>query len=216
MSVLMLSSLTGFAEEGKVVVPKLVEKVKTLHKMKVKKLEIELQKTPEFNFSGARAKRSSKNQEWLEIEAKIEVDTVSKNTFLPTLDATFTIVYFSAQGYQKIERTIQFKNVNIEDGEAYVVGYIDPDTLRVITGKKRPSIRDITGVAVAVSTNNLSKKNPNDLHKSELFDHKLKLDEAKAWWTSKKIIVSEQKILAHDETPFELARPERYPLVVKK
>lgn len=234
MSVLLLSSVTGFAEKTKVAeaekeaekkpeIAEVAKKKKVLHKLKVKKLEIDLQRTPQYSFSGPSSKRIDRDQRWLEIEALVEIDTITKNRFLPKLDATFTIVYEDKlapkvngkKTYKKLERKITFKNVNIEEGEAYVVAYIDPDTLRIITNSKRPAVRDLTGIALEVSAENMSTKNPKELRSSELFDRKLKLKEENKWWVSPAIKSSEQKILAHTETPFELARPERYPLVAK-
>ncbi len=192
-------------------------KEKILHQITIEKLDLELEKTPVYSFSNATNKKVDNSKRWLEIEAKLDVNTLSEQKFLSTLDATFTLVYKQHdQKYYKLERTLTFKNVNIEKGEVLLVAYIDPDTLEHITGEKRPALNDLTGVAVTISTNNLSKLNPKQLYKSVLIDRKIKASEKTLWWQSTAIKSSDQNILSLGETPFFQARPNRYPRVQKQ
>ena len=177
-----------------------------------------MEKTPIFSFSGASNKRSKNDKQWLEIEAVLDIDTVSKSHILPSLDATFTVVYKAGKNdYRKIQRTINYTNVNVEAGKVIVVAYLDPDTLADITQQKRPSVRDLVGVAVSISANNLSKNNKPVHHLSQLIDHSIKMNKSskkKTWWDNSRIQMSIQhRLLTHLETPFMAARPDRYPRV---
>ncbi len=196
---------------------------KILHKITVEKLEVELQKTPRFSFTGPNVKNQHENKEWLEIEAKINIETVSKLDFLPSLDATFYIVTKikgkekGKSEYIKSEKSITFKNVNIENGEAWVCAYVDPDTLRVITGDKRPKVADITGIAVTINSANLHKGEDNAFlpYAEEIYDRsvlkKLKRNKNKnvRWWTL--VPKSDHSILSLQETPFSAIFSDRYP-----
>ena len=196
---------------------------KVLHKITVEKLEVELQKTPRYSFTGPNVKNQHENKEWLEIEAKINIETVSKLDFLPSLDATFYIVTKikgkekGKSEYIKSEKSITFKNVNIENGEAWVCAYVDPDTLRVITGDKRPKVADITGIAVTINSANLHKGKGNASlpYAEEIYDRsvlkKLKRNKSKnvRWWTL--VPKSDHSILSLQETPFSAIFSDRYP-----
>lgn len=190
---------------------------KILHKITVEKLEVEIQETPRLNFSGPRLAKQPDNKEWLEIEAKLKIETNSKLDFLPSIEATFFVVTKKEKGYVKSEKTITFKNVNIEQGEAWVCAYVDPDTLRVITNEKRPKVRDITGIAITIDAANIFKGEGQKFlpYAEEIFDRAIvsKRKEAKTknarWWTD--LAKSDQKILSLEETPFHAIVSDRYP-----
>lgn len=195
---------------------------KVLHKITVEKLEVEIQETPRFSFTGTRGTKNPENKEWLEIEAKLNIETKSKLDFLPTLDATFYVVTMGKDGFEKSEKTITFKNVNIENGSAWVCAYVDPDTLRVITKEKRPKVADVTGIAVTIDTANLFKGDGHEFlpYAEEIFDrsiarkHKASKNKAARWWTN--IPLSDQQILALEETPFSAIFSDRYPRAHQK
>ncbi|MFT5905808.1 MAG: hypothetical protein ACI9E1_001412 [Cryomorphaceae bacterium] len=190
---------------------------KVLHKITVEKLEVEILNTPRFTFNGTRIAKQPENKEWLEIEAKLNIETKSKLDFLPSLEATFYVVTRGKEGFVRSEKTITFKNVNIEHGEAWVCAYVDPDTLRVITQEKRPKVTDITGVAVTIDTANLYKGKDRQFlpYAEEIFDRTVvtRRKDAKnrkaRWWTN--VAKSDQKILALEETPFSAIFSDRYP-----
>jgi hypothetical protein len=190
-----------------------------LHKITVVKLEVEIQNTPRFSFNGPRLAKQPENKEWLEIEAKLNIETKSKLDFLPSLDATFYVVTKGEKGFVRSEKTITFKNVNIEHGEAWVCAYVDPDTLRVITLKKQPKVTDITGVAVTINSANIYKGKDRQFlpYAEEIFDRSIVAKRKDAtnknarWWTN--IDKSDQKILALAETPFSSILSDRYPRV---
>jgi len=195
---------------------------KVLHKITVEKLEVEIQNTPRFNFNGPRLAKQPENKEWLEIEAKLNIETKSKLDFLPSLDATFYVVTKSEKGFVRSEKTITFINVNIERGEAWVCAYVDPDTLRVITHKKRPKLTDITGIAVTIDCANIYKGQDHQFlpYAEEIFDRSIvtRRKDAKKpnarWW--KDIAKSDQKILALEDTPFSAILSDRYPRIEMK
>jgi hypothetical protein len=195
---------------------------KILHKITVEKLEVEIQNTPRFSFNGPRLAKQPENKEWLEIEAKLNIETKSKLDFLPSLEATFYVVTKGKSGFVRAEKTITFKNVNIERGEAWVCAYVDPDTLRVITHEKRPKVRDITGIAVTIDSANIYKGKDQQFlpYAEEIFDrsivNKRKDNENKnaRWWTN--VAKSDQTILALEDTPFSSILSDRYPQVERK
>jgi hypothetical protein len=195
---------------------------KILHKITVEKLEVEIQSTPRFNFNGPRLATQPDNKEWLKIEAKLKIKTLSKLDFLPSLEATFHVVTKGEAEFLRSEKTITFKNVNIENGEAWVCAYVDPDTLRVITQEKRPKVTDITGIAVTINTANLYKGKEQKFlpFAEEIFDRSIvnlrkDVKNKKArWWTD--VTKSDQKILSLEETPFSAILSDRYPRVEMK
>ena len=195
---------------------------KVLHKITVEKLEVEIQNTPRFNYNGPALPKQPNNKDWLEIEAKLNIKSLTKLDFLPSLDATFYVVTKGEKDFVRSEKTITFKNVNIENGEAWVCAYVDPDTFRVITGQKRPKITDITGIAVTIDTTNLYKGPEQQFlpYAEEIFDRsivKLRKDvknKKTRWWTD--IAKSDQKILSLEETPFSAILSDRYPRVAMK
>lgn len=148
---------------------------KILHKITVEELEVETKKTPRFSFNGPRISKLPDNKKWLEIEAKLNIETKSKLAFLPALKATFHVVTKEKNKFIRTEKTITFKNINIEDGEAWICAYIDPDTLRVITTKKNPKVKDLTGIAITIDGANLYKgKNQKYLpFAQEIFDRSI-------------------------------------------
>ncbi len=195
---------------------------KVLHLITVEKLEVEIQNTPRFNFNGPRLAKQPENKEWLEIEAKLNIQTKSKLDFLPSLDATFYVVSKGKKGFVRSEKTITFKNVNIESGEAWVCAYVDPDTLRVITHEKRPKVTDITGIAVTIDSANIYKGKDQQFlpYAEEIFDRSIvnRRKDAKnknaRWWTN--VTKSDQTILALEDTPFSSLLSDRYPRVEMK
>ena len=190
-----------------------------LHKITVETLEVEIQNTPRFNFNGPQLPKQPENKLWLEIEAKLNIETLSKLSFLPSLDATFHVVTKGENGYERTEKTITFKNVNIENGEAWVCAYVDPDTLRVITQEKRPKVESITGIAVTIDTTNLYKgKDLQFLPFAEkIYDRRIVnarkdvKNKNTRWWTN--VTKSEHQLLALEETPFSAILSDRYPRI---
>jgi hypothetical protein len=199
--------------------PKPQKPERILHKITVETLEVEIQNTPRFNFNGPQFPKQPENKLWLEIEAKLNIETLSKLSFLPSLDATFHVVTKGEDGYERAEKTITFKNVNIENGEAWVCAYVDPDTLRVITQERRPKVDNITGVAITVDTANLYKgKDQQYLPFAEqIYDRRIvnvrkdAKNKNMRWWTN--VTKSDHQLLALQETPFSAILSDRYPRI---
>lgn len=199
---------------------------KILHKITVVKIHASTLQSPQFHFSGPRVDKQPKNREWLEIEAQLKIETKSELDFLPRVDATFHIVTQGMPDFVRIEKTITFQNVNIEDGEAWVSAYVDPDTFRVITMKKRPKVNDITGIAVTVDSANLYKGKDQQYlpYAEKIFDRTIVARRKGAknvnarWWAVVAIEKDKngQKILALEETPFYSIFVDRYPLEENK
>lgn len=190
-----------------------------LHKIIVEELEVEIQNTPRFSYNGPQLAKQNEHKEWLEIEAKLKIETRSKLHFLSSLDATFHVVTKGEKGFIRTAKTITFKNVNIENGEAWVCAYVDPDTMRVITNEKRPKVEDITGIAVTIDTSHLYKGQYQQFlpYAEEIYDRsitKIRKDAKNInarWWTN--IQKSEHQILTLEETPFGSILSDRYPRI---
>jgi hypothetical protein len=221
-TILITAALTSILSLNLSAEPAKEKPEKILHKITVEKLEVEIQKTPRFSFNGPRLAKLPENKEWLQIEAKLIIETKSNLDFLPSLDATFYVVTKEKKGFVRAEKKITFNNVNIERGEAWVCAYIDPDTLRVITHQKRPKVTDITGIAVTIDGSNIYKGKDRQFlpYTEEIFDRSIitKRKDAKnkkaRWWTD--ITKSDQKILTLEETPFSSILSDRYPRVEMK
>lgn len=193
------------------------EPERILHKITVETLEVEIQNTPRLSYNGPQLPNQPDNKKWLEIEAKLKIETLSKLNFLPSLDATFHVVTKGEKGFVRTEKTITFKNINIENGEAWVSAYIDPDTLRVITQEKRPKVNHITGIAVTIDAANLFKGKDQQYlpFAEEIYDRSIvkarKDTKNTRWWTN--LIKSDHQLLALEETPFSSILSDRYPRI---
>ncbi len=190
---------------------------KILHKITIEKLELEIQNSPRFSVNGPNMENPSSNKEWLEIEAKLNIESLTNSTFLPSLQATFHLVTKGEKEYERIEKKITFKNVNIENGQAWVCAYVDPDTLRIITEKKRPKVTDVTGVAVTIDADQLFKGKDQKFipYAEEIFDHRIvriRKENSNAtarWWDN--VNKSKHEMLTLEETPFSSIISDRYP-----
>ena len=206
--VLMLSS--AFAEPPKKAAN---ENVQPAHyKVEVEKLELDLIKSPQYSISGTKSKDSTYNKEWLQVEAKLKIKNPFKHEFIPELNAQFHIAYESKGKVEHMKIKIPYQNVDLSKDEIWVSAYIDPDTFSAITGKKRPSKRDLLSAAVTIDCSNMFR---GDKGGKIIYKHvalkKYKKHSLKAgWWTAEGLVSSKQHIRNKRNTPFAFLWGERY------
>lgn len=184
-----------------------------LHKLKVDKLEVELIQSPEFDVAGPKDKQPRLNKNWLEIEAKINLETISKDRFIPEFTATFHIAYRNSEGRpSQLVTPVSYTNINTDSGATWVVAYLHPDTLVKITGKKRPKPSDLLAIAVTVDAPAMSKSQPQDTVQQVVYHSNKKLSN---WWDNSTITPVKNQILLREQTPFEHLWSDRYPMTKK-
>jgi hypothetical protein len=68
-----------------------LEAAEIKHRAKIIKITSQIQQTPQFQFTGTKEKQVDPRY-WLEIEAKIEVETTDPSGFIPELEAKWFAV----------------------------------------------------------------------------------------------------------------------------
>ncbi|QQL44518.1 Amuc_1102 family pilus-like protein [Sulfuriroseicoccus oceanibius] len=175
------------------------------HKVEVKKVEVEMQQTPRYAAAGPRDKRWDQ-LEWLEIEVELDVDSRAETKVIPELTATFYVALPNeadrAARYVMLSDSITFTNIRAGSKKAYLVAYVDPDTLARFVGKDKPSKGDVQSVGVTVTAPNISMSKPKDLFAST---------KGGEWWKKWSDPRESGLIRAKGNTPFALLWYDRYP-----
>lgn len=190
------------------------------HQLKVDKLTVEFVKPPQYNVNGLKRKTTTYKKEWLHIEAKIKLEEYIGSKIIPELTATFHVGHAAEKNKLAVMRlSVLYKNVNLEDQEIWVNAYIDPDTLRIVTGKKNPTERDLAAIAVSLDGPGLfkGKKGESIPFQNKIYAWKGKI-KSELWWHSKfakhnYITTSKQKLRNKNQTPFAPLDGDRYPQI---
>ncbi len=164
--------------------------------IKINGVEMEAQKTPEFQASGVSSKKVPNPREWLEIEVEFEVDKVDpRDGVLSELLFRYYVGIKDERG-QNIVLTGDVTHVNVMGGEDYYsVMYIAPSTMGKLTGDLRrvdPGSVKAHGVEIFYNGVLVGKESST------------KTD----FWTT---MPSQPGLLSKDKTPFALLWIDRYP-----
>lgn len=183
-----------------------------LHRVEIKEITTTIQQTPRYEVSGLKDKPFDPRY-WLEIEAELEVESLTETEFIPELQTKwFAIVRAidkKAPGGKKtvmLTGEVTFQNVRAKDGEAHVIAYIGPDTLEKLTGEDRPTEREVEGIALTVSGTGIASEAP---HAAGL--EKATAKEQTRWWAQSMYETVAGAIVAKGDTPFAPLWTDRYP-----
>jgi len=189
------SLFAGAAEEG-------------AHKVKIVKLETQIQQTPKFEVGGVKDKQFEPRY-WLEIEAELQVDTTDPSNFIPEVQTNWFAIIKDDRTKKAVQLTgkVTFREVRAKDKKAHVIAYISPDTLEKITGKSRPVEGDVEAVALIISGSGIV----NDAKHAAGLQKATKEEDSK-WWASGKYQTMEGLIIAKGDTPFAPLWSDRYPV----
>ena len=137
----------------------------------------------------------------------MEVETTDPSEFIPELTANWFAVIKDKNGRSyRLDGETVFKNVRTSDKRVFLSAYIEPDTLERITGKKRPSERDVEAFALTLSGPGIlnDEKYGKDLVKAT--EH-----EGNKWWAEWKHGTLSDLIVSKSKTPFSTLWIDRYP-----
>lgn len=180
-----------------------------LHEALVKKVEISMQQTPEFNAGGPKGKSWDPLQ-WLEIEVELDVDSKSPTKIIPEIEATFYVALPNKAGgpgagpnarVMLVDR-ITFVNIRAHKGEAFLIAYVNPDTLTRFTGEEKARENDVLSVGIEISGPGLSNSKPDKMWGSTA---------AGQWWRQVSYPREQGMVLPKGKTPFALLWYDRYP-----
>jgi len=164
----------------------------------VKKVEVEVQKTPQFQAGGVNDKNIPNPRDWLEVEVEFEVDTrAPDNAVVGELLFRYYIGFKDQSGNGRtITGDVKHKNVMIGE-ETYSAVYVSPDTLGEITGEYRNfQSSDVAAVGVEIFYNGVLVGGYSSLSGTK----------AKFWEATG----TGPGILSKHETPFALLWIDRY------
>lgn len=174
-----------------------------LHEALVKKVEVSMQQTPSFSAGGPKDKRWDP-LEWLEIEVELDVDSKSPTKIIPEISATFYLALpnKSADGNVMLTDRMTFVNIRAHKGKAFLIAYVNPDTLTRFTGQEKASKNDILSAGVEIEGPGLSIAKRDKMIGST---------RAGAWWKTVNYPREQGMILPKGKTPFSLLWFDRYP-----
>lgn len=158
----------------------------------VKNVEVQAQKTPNFQAGDVKTKNVPNPRDWLEVEVEFEVKTRS-DVAIPELLFRYYIGFRDESGNGRV-LTGDVKHINIvPNEETYSAIYVAPSTLGKITGDFR-NFREgsVEGVGVEIIFNGVIVGGYTDKGK---------------FWEQ---IGPEPGVLGRDETPFALLWIDRY------
>ncbi|MDB2496252.1 hypothetical protein N9X25_03815 [Verrucomicrobiales bacterium] len=164
----------------------------------VKKVEVEVQKTPQFQAGGVNNKNIPNPRDWLEVEVEFEVDArAPDNAVVGELLFRYYIGFKDQRGTGRtITGDVKHKNVMIGE-ETYSAVYVSPDTLGEITGEySNFQSSDVAAVGVEIFYNGVLVGGYSSLSGTK----------AKFWEATG----TGPGILSKHETPFALLWIDRY------
>lgn len=166
--------------------------------VEVKALEMEVQKTPQFEASGVKDKNVPNPRDWLEVEVEFEVDARAPDgVVVPELLFRYYIGFRGQSGQSRtITGDVKHKNVMIGDSQFSAV-YVSPDTLGEITGEYRSfQDSDVAAVGLEIYYNGVLVGGRSTLSGAS----------AKFWEATG----TSAGVLAKHQTPFALLWIDRY------
>ena len=187
----------------------------TLHRVEVKKLTYQFEKSPVFNVDVDRPRKSDPRL-WLMIEATLEVETTVKNKFIPELTATWRVVLndkYAAQSRKpavQLTGTITYQHIRTHDRTVQIVAYLHPDTVEMITGESSPSNQHIQAVAIEISGSNVSQLRDR---REKLWKSVGSKEKGRRWWDNWTYKIIDRSIIPLTSTPFLPVWANHYPQV---
>ncbi len=164
-----------------------------------------MQQTPNFAVAGPKDKRWDP-LEWLEIEVELDVDSKAPTKIIPEITATFYLALpnksGNASGNVMLTDRITFVNIRAHSGKAYLIAYVNPDTLTRFTGEEKAKENDILSAGVEIEGAGLSIAKRDKMMGST---------KAGAWWKEVTYPREQGMILTKGKTPFALLWFDRYP-----
>jgi len=135
---------------------------------------------------------------------ELDVDSKSPTKTIPEITATFYIALpnKSGQGNVMLTDRITFVNVRAHKGTAYLIAYVNPDTLTRFTGQEKARVNDILSAGVEIDGPGLSNAKRDKMMGST---------KAGAWWKEVSYPREQGMILPKGKTPFALLWFDRYP-----
>ncbi len=163
--------------------------------VKIKKIGVELQPTPNFEAGGAKSKKIPRQKTWLEVEVEFQVKGGNKAGIVSDLQFRYYVALKGEDGKTRL-LTGDVNHVNLLEGEdLFSVIYLSPTTLGTVTGDFRNFQKSsINAVAVEVSYNGRVIDTKSDGPQSR-------------WWEG---LSAEQGVLTKGKTPFALLWIDRY------
>lgn len=172
----------------------IAQDLERVDKIDVDEAEIAMQKTPEFEYSGASNKKTPTRREWLELDLKFKIEGKSTSEYISQLLFKYYIVL---DDKDKTMVTAQITHVNVPIGEdIYSSVYLSPGALAKYFGKGKASERSIAGYAVEV------------FHKGELKGGKTDKSDGGKWWQTRAAVP--EVLMPKSDTPFALLWWDRY------
>ncbi|MEM9478132.1 MAG: Amuc_1102 family pilus-like protein [Verrucomicrobiota bacterium] len=168
-------------------------------KVEVAALEVQLQQSPDIEFSGPKDKKWDPKS-WLEMEVAFTAQSSDRNAeFIEELEFVYYVYFDGAKDAQTKVYTRSVKVTNIPQGEgSFTIAYMTPQTLEAAYGKgKAPNERDVW-VAVEVRSS------------GALVGGKASEKESTRWWQSGQAQRVEGSIFAKHETPFQFLWYDRH------
>ncbi|MDF1824485.1 MAG: hypothetical protein P1U68_07570 [Verrucomicrobiales bacterium] len=168
----------------------------------VKKMEVEAQKTPNFQAGDVKTKSVPNPRDWLEVEVEFSVKGNSDQV-VPELLFRYYIGFKDQSGSGRV-LTGDIKHINIVPGEeTYSAVYVAPSTLGEITGDFR-NFREgaVEAVGLEIYYNGVIVGGKSTESGSR----------AKFW----QALGTQPGVLGRDETPFALLWIDRYAESAKK
>ncbi|MEM0895662.1 MAG: Amuc_1102 family pilus-like protein [Verrucomicrobiota bacterium] len=168
-------------------------------KVEVENLEVQLQQSPDIEFSGTKEKKWDA-KEWLEIEVTFKALSADRNAeFIDELEFQY-YVFFKGQKAaqpQVYTRSINVTNIPVDE-TAYAIAFLAPATMEKAFGKgKSINVRD-AWVAVEIKSRGATVGGEANEGKSD------------AWWRDGRAQRVEGEIFAKYETPFQLLWYDRH------
>lgn len=164
----------------------------------VKAMEVEVQKTPQFQAGGVKDKNIPNPRDWLEVEVEFEVDARAPDgAVVKELLFRYYIGFKDQSGNGRtITGDVKHKNVLLGE-ETFSAVYVSPDTLGEITGEYRSfQSSDVAAVGVEIYYNGVLVGGKSTLSGSS----------AKFWEATG----TGPGILSKHQTPFALLWIDRY------
>ena len=169
--------------------------VKSGDGVKVKGLEFEAQKTPNFQAGDVKNKNVPNPREWLEVEVEFEIDKVSpRDAVVPELKFRYYVGLVNSSNQPVVlSGDVDYVNV-ISDEEYYSAVYIAPSALGKITGEfRRLDMGSIKAVGVEIFYNGVLVGGHSTI--------------GKKFWEAG----TSSGVLPKSKTPFALLWIDRYP-----
>jgi hypothetical protein len=163
--------------------------------IKLSKVAIEAQKTPDFQAGNVKGKNVPNPRDWLELEYEFEVAGDPK-VVIKELLFRYYVAFKTATGTKLVSGDV--KHVNVVPGEkTYTVAYVSPSTLGEVTGEYRnfqPS--GVAGAGVEVYYNGVivGRESTESGSKATFWD----------------VLSPQPGVLSKLDTPFALLWIDRY------